>query len=99
MQISETDVLRIAELARLTLPADRITAVAAELSGILAHMGELQQVDTSDVLPVTGVGADGMPLRADSVHPPPMNTVAAALAPESRDGFILVPRLSTHEDL
>ncbi|MGI8548930.1 MAG: Asp-tRNA(Asn)/Glu-tRNA(Gln) amidotransferase subunit GatC [Gemmatimonadaceae bacterium] len=99
MAVTEADVRKIADLARLSIAAESIPIVAAELNGILRHMDVLQQVDTKDVQPSAGVGADGMPLRPDSVAPHPMNSTAPALAAESRDGFILVPRLATHEDL
>lgn len=99
MAVTEADVLKIAELARLSLPSDSIGRVAAELDSILRHMDVLQQVDTTDVQPSAGIGQDGMPLRPDVVAPHAMNSTAPALAAESRDGFILVPRLATHEDL
>lgn len=99
MAVTEGDVRKIADLARLSLPANSIPTVVAQLNDILRHMDALAQVDTTAVQPSTGVGADGMPLRPDSVAPHPMNSTAPALTAESRDGFILVPRLSTHEDL
>lgn len=99
MAVTEGDVRKIAELARLSLPSDSIPMVVAQLNDILRHMDALGEVDTTAVQPSTGVGADGMPLRPDSVAPHPMNSTAPALAAESRDGFILVPRLSTHEDI
>ena len=99
MAVTELDVRKIADLARLSLSEADLPVVAAQLSSILAHMDVLQQVDTSSVEPITGIGADGMPLRGDAVAPYPMNITAPMLAPESRDGFILVPRLATHEEL
>lgn len=99
MAVTEVDVRKIADLARLSIPPASIPTVAAQLNGILRHMDVLQQVNTTDVRPSTGVGADGMPLRPDSVAPHAMNSTAPSLAAESRDGFILVPRLATHEDL
>lgn len=99
MAVTELDVRKIAELARLSLAEGDLPAITAQLNSILSHMDVLQQVDTSTVEPVTGVGADGMPLRGDAVAPYPMNATAPMLAPESRDGFILVPRLATHEEL
>lgn len=99
MPVTDADIRKIADLARLSLSAESIPIVAAELNNILGHIDVLQQVDTTSVQPSTGVGADGMPLRPDSVAPHPMQSTAPALAAVSRDGFILVPRLATHEDL
>lgn len=99
MAVTEADVRKIAELARLSLEDTAVLTLTAELNGILEHMDVLQQVDTSSVAPTAGIGADGAPLRGDAVSPPPMNVPAQSLTAETRDGFILVPRLSTHEEL
>ena len=99
MAVTEAEVRRIAELARLSLADGDVPAVTAQLNSILSHMDVLTRVDTSAVEPIAGIGADGAPLRGDAVAPHPMNTTAPMLTAESRDGFILVPRLSTHEEL
>ncbi len=99
MPVTEADVRKIADLARLILPTDSIPVVAAQLNDILRHMDVLHSVDTTSVQPSTGVGADGMPLRPDSVAPHLMLSTGPALAAESRDGFVIVPRLATHEGL
>jgi aspartyl-tRNA(Asn)/glutamyl-tRNA(Gln) amidotransferase subunit C len=99
MAVTEAEVRKIADLARLSLAADSVPAITAQLNSILSHMDVLTKVDTTAVEPVAGVGADGAPLRGDAVAPHPMNSTAPVLAPESRDGFILVPRLATHEEL
>ena len=99
MAVTERDIRRIAELARLSLADEAVPAMTAQLNSILSHMDVLTRIDTSSVEPVTGTGASGAPLRGDAVAPIPMDTTTPMLAPESEDGFILVPRLSTHEDL
>lgn|SRR5665213_3675959 len=99
MAVTETEVRKIADLARLSLADQDVPSVTAQLNSILSHMDVLTKVDTSSIDPIAGIGADGAPLRGDAVAPHPMNTTAAVLAPQSRDGFILVPRLATHEEL
>ncbi|MEO8945452.1 MAG: Asp-tRNA(Asn)/Glu-tRNA(Gln) amidotransferase subunit GatC [Gemmatimonadaceae bacterium] len=99
MPVTEAQIGKIAELARLAIDEASVPAVTAQLNSILAHMDVLAKVDTASVEPVAGVGADGAPLRGDAVDPVPMSTTTPMLAPESRDGFILVPRLATHEEL
>jgi aspartyl-tRNA(Asn)/glutamyl-tRNA(Gln) amidotransferase subunit C len=99
MPVTETQIRKIADLARLTIDDATLPAMTAQLNSILDHMDVLAKVDTSSVEPVAGVGADGAPLRGDSVAPIPMSTTTPVLAPDSRDGFILVPRLATHEEL
>lgn len=99
MAVTETEVRKIADLARLSLADEDVPSVTAQLNSILSHMDALTKVDTSTVDPIAGIDADGAPLRGDSVAPHPMNVTAPVLAPQSRDGFILVPRLATHEEL
>jgi aspartyl-tRNA(Asn)/glutamyl-tRNA(Gln) amidotransferase subunit C len=99
MAVTEADIRKIADLARLSLTDDAVPVIAAELNNILDHIDALQQVSASGVQPSASVGADGMPLRPDAVAPHPMNSTAPMLTADSEDGFILVPRLATHEDL
>ena len=96
MSVSAHDVRHIAALARLGLEPERVPALVAELNGILAHMDVLSKVNTSVVEAVEGVGAGGMPLRADDVAPDALARPRESFAPETRDGFFLVPRLATH---
>ncbi|MGZ8375968.1 MAG: Asp-tRNA(Asn)/Glu-tRNA(Gln) amidotransferase subunit GatC [Gemmatirosa sp.] len=96
MSVSERDVRHIAALARLGLEPERVPDLVRELNGILAHMHVLSHVKTSLVEPVVGVGAGGMPLRADDGEPYALGRPREAFAPEMRDGFFLVPRLATH---
>jgi len=91
------DVRHIASLARLGLTETRAAAVVNELNTILAHMDELAKVDTVGVQEAIGVGAEGLPVRKDLGPPFPLARSLDAFAPSMRDGFFLVPRLSTHE--
>lgn len=98
MAVTIDDVRHIAALARLGLTDDRAASLLGELNTILAHMDVLSQVDTEGVEPMVGSGAAAAPLRADGGPPIPLARDIAAFAPNTRDGFFLVPRLSTHED-
>jgi aspartyl-tRNA(Asn)/glutamyl-tRNA(Gln) amidotransferase subunit C len=91
------DVRHIATLARLGLTEDRAAALVAELNTILEHMDELAKVDTAGVAEAIGGGAEGLPVRKDAGPPIPLARSIDAVAPSVRDGFFLVPRLSTHE--
>jgi aspartyl-tRNA(Asn)/glutamyl-tRNA(Gln) amidotransferase subunit C len=91
------DVRHIASLARLGLTDARAASIVDELNTILAHMDELAKVDTAGVQEAIGVGAEGLPVRKDSGPPFPLARSLDAFAPSVRDGFLLVPRLSTHE--
>jgi len=99
MPISIDDVRHIATLARLGLSDERAAAVVGELNTILGHMDALFTVNTEGVQEAIGVGARGTPVRSDSGPPLPLARALAAFAPSLRDGFLLVPRLSSHESV
>lgn len=87
----------MAALARLGLDEARVPALAAELDGILGHMAVLRRAEATAA--PEGVAAPaGMPLRDDVGPGDPLARPADAIAPQAYDGFLLVPRLATHED-
>jgi aspartyl-tRNA(Asn)/glutamyl-tRNA(Gln) amidotransferase subunit C len=98
MAIGPEDVRHVAALARLSVPESRLPELVAQLNGILVHMDALALVNTKDVPATQGVGDAAMPLRMDIGPPIPMDRPLDAFAPRVRDGFLLVPRLDTHED-
>lgn len=95
--ITVATVQHIAALARLGITDEHAATLASELSTILGHMDELSKVKTDGVQQAIGVGARGLPARSD--HGPPIALVRAldGFAPATRDGFLVVPRLSSHE--
>jgi aspartyl-tRNA(Asn)/glutamyl-tRNA(Gln) amidotransferase subunit C len=97
MAVSREDVRHVAALARLDVPESRLPELVAQLNGILSHMDALGKVKTTGVMATAGVGDAAMPLRIDIGPPIPLLHPLASFAPEMRDGFILVPRLATHE--
>jgi aspartyl-tRNA(Asn)/glutamyl-tRNA(Gln) amidotransferase subunit C len=97
VSVSLDDVRHIAALARLGLSDDRARALMTELNGILGHMEVLARVDTSAVAAHASSMGAGMPLRPDGGTPDAIAHRPSDLAPSARDGFLLVPRLATHE--
>lgn len=102
MAVTHDDVRHIAGLARLGVSPSRLDDLVRELNGILAHMEVLAQVNTAEISgesSSTGMPAASTPLRSDSSGPIPMLRPLESFAPEVRDGFIIVPRLASHEGL
>ena len=97
MPVSLEDVRHVATLARLGLTESRAASLVAELNTILAHMEVLSKVDTSRVEPVAGIGAASLPLEKDQGPSVPLMATLEDFGPAVRDGFLLVPRLETHE--
>jgi aspartyl-tRNA(Asn)/glutamyl-tRNA(Gln) amidotransferase subunit C len=95
MSISEGDVRHVASLARLEIADERIPSLVAEMNRILDYVGVLQRVEMRP-LSSTVEQAGGSGLRADEPGAVPLERPIAAFAPAERDGFLLVPRLSSH---
>jgi aspartyl-tRNA(Asn)/glutamyl-tRNA(Gln) amidotransferase subunit C len=98
MPVTREDLLHVAALARIALDEASIPRLVRELNGILEHMDVLRRVDTTGVMGAEAVGDAGMPLRADGGVPYPLAHAREVFAPETHDGFFIVPRLATHED-
>ena len=94
MPVSRDDVRRMAALARIGVPDERLDALVEELGGILSHMDVLAQVDAPAHVPAR----EPMPLAADEPPSVPLSRPREEFAPRTLDGFFLVPRLATHDD-
>jgi len=96
VKITEQEVRRVAELANLALTPDEIARMAADMDGILAHMDQLNALDTSDVPPMAQVlyeAEETATLREDMERPCLSNTEALANAPVGGAGYFKVPKV------
>lgn len=93
MPLSRAEVRHVALLARLALePADE-EFYAEQLSGILAHIDRLQQLDTDSIPPTAQVVQVRNMLREDVPRPGLSQAEALANAPAAVDGFFRVPSI------
>jgi len=97
MAVTRDDVKHVAALARLAITDERAEQFTAQLNTILAHMDVLTRVDTEKLEPIVGIGAESAPLQKDEGPAVALARPIEEIAPQVRDGFFLVPRLSTHE--
>jgi aspartyl-tRNA(Asn)/glutamyl-tRNA(Gln) amidotransferase subunit C len=93
-RVSREDVRRVAELARLGLSEERLDALAAELSGILAHMEVLGAALDANAPVEPSVGTTA--LRPDAGPSVALERAPSAFAPAFAEGFFLVPRVASH---
>lgn len=93
MSLSNQEVQRIAQLARIELSSEEIPTVQAKLSSILDMIAEMQAVDTRGVEPMAHAMDLGQRLRADEVTETNQREAFQALAPESEAGLYLVPKV------
>jgi aspartyl-tRNA(Asn)/glutamyl-tRNA(Gln) amidotransferase subunit C len=80
-------------LARLGLEAGDEDFYAEQLSGILAHIDRLQELDTDSIPPTAQVVEVANTLREDVPRPGLDQAEALANAPAAVDGFFRVPSI------
>ena len=93
MSVDKTTVAKIARLARLNVPADRLQPVASELNGILNWIAELNEVPTDHVEPLASVTGHALPMRDDAVTDGDCVDWVLANMPEGASGFFVVPKV------
>jgi len=87
-RLTETDVLKVARLARLELEPDEVRRMATELSAIVGYVQKLSELDTTDVPPTAQVHVERLGLRDDEPQPCLSHDEAVAEAPRlAHDGF------------
>jgi aspartyl-tRNA(Asn)/glutamyl-tRNA(Gln) amidotransferase subunit C len=89
--IDREQVLHVARLARLELSDEEVERMATELSGILAHVDLMSELDLDGVPPTTHVAEVTGALRSDVPRPSWPRDTMLAQAPASKDGGFLVP--------
>jgi aspartyl-tRNA(Asn)/glutamyl-tRNA(Gln) amidotransferase subunit C len=90
-KIDRNVVLHVAKLASLSLSEAETDRFAGELDRIVAHVQELDQLDTRDVPPTAHVQIDRTPWRADEVQACLSNADALSQAPAVEDQGFAVP--------
>ena len=96
MKITEKDVRYVADLANLKLTDQEIARMSKDLDEILTHMDTLNELDTSNVEPMTQVlydAAETATLREDREREILGNEAALANAPLAGSGYYKVPKV------
>nr|ALS89609.1 gatC: aspartyl/glutamyl-tRNA(Asn/Gln) amidotransferase, C [uncultured bacterium] len=94
-RLSEADVRRIAELARLELSAEEVELFSKQLTDILAYADALQQADTTGIAPTSHpLAATGVWRADEEVASLDRNVVVAAAPGASvHAGLFKVPKV------
>ena len=92
-RISADDVRKVAKLARLDLPEDKIATYTGQLESILEYVGHLEQVDTTGVPETTRAVEVTNVTRPDGVSPTPVREDILSQAPLREGDFYRVPKI------
>jgi len=93
MSVDRATVRRIARLARIAITDDEAARLEAELSGILDWVAQLDELDTSNVAPMTRVEAMTMKKRKDEVTDGFCADDIVKNAPAVDDHYFVVPKI------
>ena len=93
MALDSDDVKTIAHLSRIALDEDERGALATELNAVLALVEELQALDTEGVEPMAHPLEATLALRDDVVSEGDERETLQRPAPETEDGYFLLPRV------
>ncbi len=93
MAISNDEVRAMARLARLAIAPDDIPGYAEQLTGILAFVARMDEIDTRTVEPLAHPLDLIARLRPDLVSEIDQRELFQSLAPEVERGLYLVPKV------
>lgn len=93
MALDNTDVEKIAHLARLQISESDTLEVAQRISNILTMIDQMQNVDTSQVTPMAHPFDASQRLRPDVVTETDQREYFQKIAPATQDGLYLVPKV------
>lgn len=91
MKITRQEVEHVAKLARLEITETEKEAFSQQLSGILTYVEKLNRLKTGGVEAVAAGQANVF--RGDKSRPSLSVEKATVNAPESADGFFVVPKI------
>ena len=93
MSVDRATVRRIARLARIAITDNEAERLEAELSGILDWVAQLDELDTSNVEPMTRVAAMTIKQRDDVVTDGFCADDILKNAPKVDDHYFVVPKI------
>ncbi|QSB02032.1 Asp-tRNA(Asn)/Glu-tRNA(Gln) amidotransferase subunit GatC [Methylomonas sp. EFPC1] len=93
MSLTANDVKKIAHLARLGIAEQDVEHYAKDLSGVLALMTQMGQLDTTGVTPMAHPLDQMQRLREDAVTETDQRDHFQTIAPQTEAGLYLVPKV------
>ncbi len=93
MSIDKETVRKVAGLARLKLNEEELERFTPQVAGILKWVDMLGEVNTDNVAPLANVVNSDLKLRVDAVNDGGYQKEILANAPESMEGFFVVPKV------
>jgi len=93
MSLSEDQIRRLAQLARIAVRDEESGTVTERLNRVLGLIDQLLAVDTGGIEPMSHALELVQPLRPDAVTESDQRNLFQAAAPAVEDGLYLVPKV------
>ena len=93
MSIDKDTAARVAHLARIRIDPEELPRFADEFNAILGFIEQLNELDVSDVEPMTSVTPMRLKRREDVVTEGDQADAVLKNAPDAREGFFAVPKV------
>ena len=93
MPITEKEVRKIAQLARISIDDKDIWSYEDQLNKILAFVDEMKAVETEGIIPLAHPSEETQKLRSDKVSEKNQRESYQSVAPTTENGLYLVPQL------
>lgn len=91
--ITKNDVEHIAELSKLNLTEEEKEEFTIQLNEIISYMDKLNELDTTDVEPLTHMGTVINVFREDALRDSISKEEALKNAPNKNEDFFIVPKV------
>ncbi len=93
MALDKQTVAKVAHLARIKVPEERLESLAGELDGIVNWVEQLGEVDVDGVAPMTSAVETSLRWREDVVDDGGYPEKATANAPDAQMNFYTTPKV------
>jgi len=93
MGVTKEEVLKIAGLAKLKIPEEKLDKYTEDLNSILGYMEKLNELDTTNVEPLLHPLEGSNVFREDEPRPSVSTEEALKNAPDKTDAHFKVPKV------
>ena len=93
MTIDLKTVKHISKLARLSVDEEKANKLAGDLNSIFTFIEKLNELNTSDVQPLTSIAETTLRFRKDEIKSENIREKILKNSPENNEDFFVVPKV------
>ena len=93
MSITKDTILKIANLAKISITSDETEKLESEISSIISWVETLNEVDTENIEPMTNSLQSSLRMREDEVNDGNKTKDILLNSPTEDDNFYVVPKV------